>query len=147
MLDEYAVVHKLGRAFPYGGRYILRGVRDDIVVARQPDASFLRAERIPVDFDPSGDFEGAPDLAIEVASPRQSNPKLLRKIGEYLEAETEEAWLIDPKRQQLFRFRRDMDGNEIYKVGDTFETPLFPGLIISVADIFNGGKTQVATEA
>jgi Uma2 family endonuclease len=135
-LRQYARAHDLGTVHGDGRRYILIGSNSAIRIARQPDLSFLRKGRIPDDFDPDGDFEGAPDLAVEVASPGQSAPKLLKKLTEYIDAGSEEAWLLNYRRKQLHRIRYDIDGYEVHSEGDSFETPLFPGLTIVAADIF-----------
>jgi len=42
-----------------------------------------------------------------VASPGQTNTVLLPKITRYLEAGSEEAWLIYPLRRALHQYRRD----------------------------------------
>jgi Uma2 family endonuclease len=139
-LDSFTTAHQLGTVFPDGARYILKGGTDDIEYSRVPDLSFLRTGRIAADFDVLGDFDGAPDLAVEVLSRGQTNAELLQKIGEYLAAGTEEVWYILPRRRVLLRFRNDMDGNEIYTPGDTLETPLFPGLKLSLTELFNAGN-------
>ncbi len=137
LLHDYVSKHDLGTVYPDGARYILRGVDPSIEDARIPDLSFLRKGRMPADFNWLNDFEGAPDLAVEVLSPGQVNADLLKKIAEYLAAGTEEAWYILPRRRVLQRFRNDMDGFESYAPGDALETPVLPGFRLSVTDLFN----------
>ncbi len=139
-LDRFAEEHGLGLILPDGARYLIDVSEEGIVKARIPDLSFLRRGRLPADFDPRGDFTGAPDLAVEVASPGQSASALLRKIADYLEAGCEEAWLIHPPQRTLHRFRRDAYGSEQFVPGDTLETLLFPGLRLAVAELF---ETQI----
>lgn len=137
MLRPFVKQHQLGNVFMDGLRYILAGTPTDIQRTLQPDFSFLRAGRIPPDFDWSGDFTGAPDLAVEVASPGQSNTILLPKIARYLESGSEEAWLIYPWHKNLWQFRRDAEAPLLYtgdQVVDT--TALFPGLTLVTSRLF-----------
>ncbi|MEO8397710.1 MAG: Uma2 family endonuclease [Chloroflexota bacterium] len=137
VLDPFVRANKLGSVFMDGARYILAGTPTDIERARKPDFSFLRTGRIPADFDWSGDFVGAPDLAVEIVSPGQTNPILLPKIFRYLEAGSDEAWLIYPDRKTLYQYRRNADEPKIYSGDDVIDTSgLFPGLRLGVADLF-----------
>lgn len=137
MLDPFVKANKLGTVYGDGVRYILAGTVQDIERARKPDFSFLRAGRIPKDFDWLGDFVGAPDLAVEVASPGQTNTVLLPKIIRYLEAGSEEGWLIYPSRRVLYQYRRDAEEPVLYRDNDVVDTSvLFPGLKLVLADLF-----------
>jgi Uma2 family endonuclease len=137
ILHPFVRDNKLGRVFTDGVRYILAGTLQDIERARKPDFSFLRAGRIPKDFDWAGDFVGAPDLAVEVASPGQTNTVLLPKITRYLQAGSEEAWLIYPWRRELHQYRRDAEAPVIYKEAEVIDTSLlFPGLKLVLAELF-----------
>jgi len=137
VLRPFVRDNKLGTVFGDGVRYILVGTLEDIERARIPDLSFLRVGRIPKDFDWSGDFVGAPDLAVEVASPGQTNTVLLPKIIRYLEAGSEEAWLIYPSRRVLYQYRRDAEEPVLYRDNEVVDTSvLFPGLKLVLADLF-----------
>jgi Uma2 family endonuclease len=135
ILKPYVAANKLGSVFMDGARYILAGSPQDIRRAHKPDFSYLRAGRIPPDFDWTGDFAGAPDFAVEVASPGQTNTILLPRIASYLQAGTEEAWLIYPWRKELYQYRRDAEVPATYQSTDTIDTSaLFPGLNLVVKD-------------
>jgi Uma2 family endonuclease len=137
LLHPFVRTNKLGSVYMDGVRYILAGTPDDIERARKPDLSFLRAGRIPPDFDWSGDFVGAPDLAVEIISPGQTNTVLLPKISCYLEVGSDEAWLIYPHRKALYQYRRSADEPSIYTGDDVIHTTeLFPGLRLVVSDLF-----------
>lgn len=136
LLKPFVKTHQLGRVFTDGARYVLKGTPEAVEDAPVPDFSFLRAGRIPDNFDWEGDFFGAPDLAVEVISPGQGMPNLIRKLSRYLDAGTEEAWLIVPKKGEVYQFRRDADAPVVYRKGDTLTTPLFPDLTIHIETIF-----------
>jgi Uma2 family endonuclease len=137
ILDAHVRKHQLGSVYMHGARYILAGTPDHIQRAYKPDFSFLRAGRIPKDFDWSGDYIGAPDLAVEVASPGQTNAILLRKISHYLEAGSGEAWLIYPNRKALYQYHPDAEEPSIYRAGEIINTEsLFPGLRLNMDLLF-----------
>ncbi len=93
-----AVVRKprLACAFPelrctFGGRSLV------------PDIAVFRWQRIPL--DPQGNLEnsflGAPDWAIEILSPDQSQNKVTRNILHCLEHGCQLGWLFDPEDRSL----------------------------------------------
>jgi Uma2 family endonuclease len=137
ILHPFVRANKLGTVHIDRVRYILKGTPQDIERARKPDFSFLRAGRVPTDFDWSGDFVGAPDLAVEIASPGQTNTVLLPKITRYLQAGSEEAWLIYPWHRTLYQYRRDAEEPVKYGESDVIDTSaLFSGLTLVLADLF-----------
>ena len=60
-LRPYVLSRKLGRVFAPQTTYHLPGIPD-----REPDASFIRRERLPK--DPNIDSDLPPDVAVEVVS-------------------------------------------------------------------------------
>lgn len=137
MIKPLAKKNKWGYVHTAGLGYILIGTRDDVIMRRYPDFSFIREGRIADDYDWMGDFEGAPDLAVKVVSPGQTIPLLQTRIAEYLKAGTSEMWLLYQKRCELHQYQRDADTLVIYKAEDTVDTAaLFPGLVLRVGDVF-----------
>src|SRR5258708_29782598 len=67
-----------------------------------PDVSFVRMERlrgqggITTKF-----FQDAPDLVVEVISPRESRHKLKQKLAEYFANGSQAAWVVNPKEQTV----------------------------------------------
>ncbi len=135
-LKLFVRAKKLGRVHTDGLRYILIGGRRGMQLARKPDFSFIRAERFPADFDPSGDFEGAPDLAVEVVSPGQTSSLILGRVSEYLTYGTEEVWVIYPSRREVWSYRADSDTPTAYREGETLTSPLFPDWSMPVELLF-----------
>jgi Uma2 family endonuclease len=137
LLDVYVREQGLGLVLPDGARYILSASRTKgIQRAYIPDLSFVRAGRIPADFDWMGDFSGAPDLAVEVVSPGQSNAVVLPKISRYLESGTEEAWVIYQGSRSLWQVRGDAEEPIHFTGAAQIQSPLFPAFSISLADLF-----------
>ncbi len=65
-----------------------------------PDIFFLEQARVPRRL-PRKQFEGAPNLAVEVLSPSNRRYDLEEKWPAYREAEVKEIWLVDPDEEQV----------------------------------------------
>ncbi len=65
----------------------------------QPDVSFLRTSQIESG-DPNGYFEGAPALAIEVASESNTAAQLDMKMEQYFAHGAEEVWVAYPETRE-----------------------------------------------
>ncbi len=83
--------------------------------------------------------EGAPDLVVEIASPKTA--KMDRGIKREIYARTgvQELWLVDPdlNRFQVYHLRKDAENPvATYGADDAFESPLFPGLKLHMAQVF-----------
>jgi Uma2 family endonuclease len=135
LLKPYAKLHQLGYVHGDGFRYIISQTGIDIITAYVPDLSFIKKERFPQNFDFTGDFIGTPNLAVEVISRGQSYAQQLQKISRYLEAGSDEAWLIHPDQHVLYQHKQDGEAFR-YTIADTLESNLFPNLKIVLHDIF-----------
>jgi Uma2 family endonuclease len=105
---------------------------------RAPDVSFVLAGRLP-DPLPDGFGDLAPDLVVEVRSPRDRPGALLAKVGEYLTAGTQLAWVIDPEHASVTIYRSD---GTVATAGtnDTVSgEALLPGFAVSVRDLLSAG--------
>lgn len=61
-----------------------------------PDIAFISSERFARIFRESAPFDGAPDLAIEVTSPSNSDDEIARKTDAYLRAGASRVWVVRP---------------------------------------------------
>jgi Uma2 family endonuclease len=113
----------------------------DVVFARgtvlEPDVLFVSTSRLH--YIGEDNLSGPPDLAVEVIS--ESTKRLDRevKLKQYALYEVSEYWLVDPEGKSVEVFR--LKGKE-YELagrlgfGDTLTSPLFPGLKLSVASLW-----------
>jgi Uma2 family endonuclease len=69
-----------------------------------PDLFFLERRRVPRRLPQQ--FEGAPDLVLEVLSPSNRDEDLEEKRPAYREAGIAEIWLVDPEEQHVLVDRR-----------------------------------------
>jgi Uma2 family endonuclease len=123
-LTIYAEDYGLGSVTGEQGGYILDPQRPRQTQVA-PDVGFVRAERdIPLTApDSTTAYPGAPDLAVEVAAPRQSRRALSRKAQRYLAAGSRLVWVIWPQRQQV----------DIWHPGDTT-----PAATLGIGDMLDG---------
>jgi Uma2 family endonuclease len=135
-LGPYVEDHGLGSITGEQGGYVLdpRRPRQTQV---SPDVGFVRAERdLPLSA-PASDhaFPGAPDLAVEVAAPRQSRPMLGAKARRYLATGTRVVWIVWPRQRQV----------EVWHPGDTaLSATLGIGDVLSGEDVVPGFTYPVA---
>lgn len=128
---------KLGYLFSDSLIYHLSREGRRLVGSRVPDLSFVRWDQVPADWDLEKPFPGAPTLAVEVMSPDDEIEDVLGKVREYFAAGTEQVWLVFPRQQEVHVYRRDAAQVHVYREQDVMDAgELFPGLMISLADIF-----------
>jgi Uma2 family endonuclease len=103
----------------------------------EPDLVFVAKERLHI-ITERGVF-GAPDLVVEVLSPRTRSRDLGSKKRRYAAAGIPHYWVLDPRPRTLTAFRLATDGyeeNGKFGPGDIFCLDLFPGLEIPIADLW-----------
>lgn len=84
---------------------------------------------------PSGWFQGAPLVAIEVVSPGNTARDLQKKVKEYLDAGTQEVWLVYPETRTVKMYLTGDHGNpQVLNEEDIVKSLL--GQEFSVADMF-----------
>ena len=83
--------------------------------------------------------EGAPNLVVEVLSPRTAKLDRGAKRVVYARAGVEELWIVDPEARRVQVYRLGESADEpvgTSGVRGKIESPLFPGLKIPVAKVF-----------
>jgi Uma2 family endonuclease len=120
---------QLGKTFGAETGFLL-----DPDLVRAPDASFVRAARLPSEV-PSGFIEGPPDLAVEVISPSDAARYVREKVNTWLAKGTSTVWVVDPSTKTV----------AIHRIGLTTELdieqsienePLLPGFVLPVRKVF-----------
>ena len=101
---------------------------------RGPDVAFIRRDRVPHPA-PTGFASLAPDLVVEVRSPRDRPGEVLAKVGDWLSAGTRLVWVIDPERRAARVYRADGSETLIAEDGALSGEDVVPGFTCSLASL------------
>jgi Uma2 family endonuclease len=105
----------------------------------QPDILFVSNARAGI-FTEAG-AEGAPDLVVEILSPKTSRLDRENKKKMYAQHGVTELWIIDPLKFRIDVFllqKNSRNPSAVYGRDGRIETPLLPGLSIECAEVFAG---------
>jgi len=130
----FAFVHGngLGRVCVETG-FVLARAPDTV---RAPDVAVVSHARAEETLRDGPYFEGAPDLAIEILSPSNTEQEMTRKVGEYLGAGGRAVWVIDPRRGCVTVHLADRAACRLSR-GDVLDgAPVLPGFRLAVREIF-----------
>lgn len=98
LLGHHVRAHRLGVIFSPDTGFVLARNPDTV---RAPDLGFLSATRLRPSEVGAGYLEGAPDLAVEVLSPRDRKRKMEEKVADYLARGARLVWVIDSRRRSV----------------------------------------------
>src|SRR5260221_4130760 len=104
LLDTFVDEHRLGTVY---------GAETGFRVASNPDtvygidAAFVSTAR---DQEGEGYFEGAPDLAVEVYSPGNTQTEMQEKVEAYFQAGCRLVWAFYPKSRTIYVYPRPYTG-------------------------------------
>lgn len=88
--------------------------------------------------DDDDNLHGAPDFAVEVASPSNSAEELLEKRDLCLENGCTEFWVVYPKNKKVTVTTGN--GEKTYRSGDVIPFTVFPGHSMPVDAIFSARR-------
>lgn len=127
VLRPFVREHRLGEV------HIEAGFRLTSDTWLQPDVSFLRSSQIQSS-DPSGYYQGAPAIAIEIASDSKTAAQLDLKTELYFANGSSEVWLVYPKTRKVLAHQ--VDGNIRAIAAGELRSDLLPGWSVPVHDLF-----------
>lgn len=135
LLLPFVHEHKLGQAFGDGLGYRLPALQNTV---RNPDASFVRAHRLPGEGLSRGFLALAPDLVVEILSPSEKAWELEEKIEDYQACGTPLIWVIHPERRTVRIITLDTPARWL-RGPDTLDGgSVIPGFSCPVAELFEG---------
>lgn len=135
LLGIYLKGRGLGAVFADGVGYELLALPRTV---RCPDLSFVQANRLPPGGLTRGFLKFAPDLAVEVLSPDESESELQEKLDDYHACGTPLLWVIDPRRRTVMVLASDAPARWL-REGDTLDGgTVIPGFSCAVSEIFEG---------
>ena len=133
LLGNFVAEHRLG---------VVGGADFGVQLARQPDTVrapdvvFYRADRLPPGGIPATYWDLAPDLAVEVLSPSDRRGKVLKKVGEFLEAGTRLVWVVDPRRRTAVVYRPEGEPTILGADGILAGEDVLPGFSLPLAEVW-----------
>jgi Uma2 family endonuclease len=143
-LRRFVKDNKLGRVTAAETGYILHkaehpGEKDTVLA---PDVGFVAASRIP-DNLPDGYVPFAPDLAVEVISPGNTQEEINFKIELYLRYGTRMIWVFYPRERRTHVYTPGEIANQanvvFLGIDDTLDGgAVLPGFSLSLREFFEG---------
>jgi Uma2 family endonuclease len=121
----------VGQSIP-GLSYLL--CRDPLTI-RRPDVSFLTHDRLR-SAPPDECFEGSPELAVEIISPRDKAAALERKTRQYFKAGAKLVWQIYPETRTVQVHRADGSAAVLDQQGALTAPELFGDWSTPVSALF-----------
>ena len=135
MLSVYVNPRKLGSVFGDSVGYELAQLPRTV---RVPDASFVRADRLPPGGLEPGLLKLAPDLVIEVLSPSERASELESKLHDYRTCGTPLIWVLDPVLRTVMVVANDAPLHWL-REGDVLSgADVVPGFSCNVSELFEG---------
>lgn len=132
-LQSFASTFRGGEVFNSETGYIVARNPDSVLM---PDVGFVSAMRLPGGEMWTGFVPFAPDLAVEIESPSNTQSELLRKVALYLQGGTRLVWLGRPSQRTVTVFRPDAP-ERILNEDDTLDGDnVLPGFTLPLADLF-----------
>ena len=105
---------------------------------RAPDAAFISKARIPAGGLPASFIPFAPDIAVEVLSPSDSQLDVEEKIEQWLHAGTAMVWVVNPRNRTVTVHRSDGDPR-VLRENDLLDgQEVCPGFSVKVGELFMG---------
>jgi Uma2 family endonuclease len=103
---------------------------------RGADIAFVSKRRLEDVGDVEGYCPGAPDLAVEVISPRDTYTEVEEKIAEYLQAGAKAIWVVNPRRRTVTIYRSLSDITMLTEQDMLEGGDVIPGFRCRVSDVF-----------
>jgi Uma2 family endonuclease len=105
-------------------------------LVRKPDVSFIRLGRLPDERAPEGHIRIAPDLAVEVISPKDLAYEIDERVADFLGAGTRLVWVVNPVRRTILIYRADGSIAGVREGGGLDGEDVLPGFRCPVALLF-----------
>jgi Uma2 family endonuclease len=104
---------------------------------RIPDVAYISWDRLPGHKVPNQPIpDVAPDLAVEVLSPSNTDKEMELKRQDYFQSGTQLVWIIDPEMRTVDVYT-SVDSNRRLSVSDALDGgSVLPGFSMKLADLF-----------
>jgi Uma2 family endonuclease len=111
-------------------------IRRDPDTLRGADLAFVSNDCL-AQASPSGYLDVAPELVVEIVSPRDRWTEITAKLDDYFSIGVKRVWLLDPRRRRVSCYSSPTELT-LSGPGDILTAePILPGLKLPVADLFD----------
>ena len=132
-LGPYVRAQGLGKVYVAETGFRLASNPDHV---RVPDVGFISSRRLQEIGESEGFFAGAPDIAVEVVSPRDRYSQVEEKVADWLGAGAQAVIVVDPSRRAV-KVHRSLGDAAVLTEGDVLSVEdVVPGWQMSVAEVF-----------
>ena len=112
---------------------------EGIATPVEPDMLFIRKDNLPE--RDAKNFEGVPDLIVEILSPSSRTYDRKIKLAAYRDAGVPELWLVDPRSREVVIHGFGEDGKRYVEldrggVEDEVRSRVLPGFRVKVGELF-----------
>ncbi len=133
-LRQYVKQNGLGKTYAAETGFKVAADPDYVLAA---DAAFIRRGRTEEMGESTGFWPGAPDLAVEVISPRDTYSDVAEKALDWLEAGTQMVLVVDPRCRTVTVYR-SASSIVVLSEGDAIDgEDVVPGWNLPVREIFS----------
>ena len=136
-VGNFVEEHSLGEMF---GSDTIYAFRRDPDRGLRPDASFVRADRLPLGDQFDKPLELVPDLVIEVVSPNDRAGALEEKLETYQRFGVPLIWVLWPRRRAITVYAVGQPVRELSEDKELDGGDVLPGFRVAVADLFRVGR-------
>lgn len=134
LIDDYAKAHKAGIAYPDGATYQCFGKFP--LRVRKPDASFIAKGGVTDEEFDEGHCLVAPDLVVEVVSPRDLYYDIQQKVDEYRSAGVRLIWVFNPQLRTVTVYRGNGEVIELRDHEELTGYDVLPSFRCNISELF-----------
>lgn len=135
LLGMHVRANRLGKMVAAETGFVISRNPDTV---RAPDAAFIAKAKIPAEGLPAGYIPFAPDIAVEVLSPSDTQIAVEEKTQQWLDAGTAMVWVVNPRRKTVTVHRAACDPRVLHE-GDLLRgDEVCPCFEVKVAELFDG---------
>jgi Uma2 family endonuclease len=133
LLGPHVFLNMLGETFIAEPSFRLSRDPDTV---RVPDIAFIRSNRLRRWDRREAFWPGAPDLAVEVVSPNDTQSEVDEKVTAWLDAGAAMVWVVNPAPRSVTVYRSSADITTLTEKDELDGQDVVPGFRCRVSEIF-----------
>ena len=134
ILMSFVRPRRLGQVIGTDAGILLQ--RDPYTV-REPDVAFISTEKLPLDSDVPGYYDGVPDLVVEIVSPSDRPEHVYDKACMWILFGVRLVWVLDPDKRTV-DVRKPGPSVTRLTENDTLDgADVLPGFSCTVSELFD----------